>query len=175
MHFDAADVDVSRADAVVVAFHLDPGADFDVDCASGVNPGVDVDAAPHVDVDAVNDDVADNANTFGRPEQIIPRQKHPETYVSTLQGTSKPMAVFEPWTKQLPRSCFVSLLAVAFPLHLSPDLGCRTQCELGSWSSRFFLGLGAQNANWRMDGGLHLKLTDCEKAGAGSRTTSIFD
>ena len=83
MHFDVADVDVPRADAVVVAFHLDPGADFGVDCASGVNAGadvsVDIDAAPHVDVDAVNDDVAENANSFGRPERIIPRPKRPET------------------------------------------------------------------------------------------------
>ena len=47
MHFDVADVDALRADAVVVAFHLDPGADFDVDRASGVNAGVDV----SVDVD----------------------------------------------------------------------------------------------------------------------------
>ena len=83
MHFDVADVDVPRADAVVVAFHLDSDADFDVDCASGVNAGVDVsvdvDAAPRVDVDAVNDDVAENANSFGRPEQIIPRPKRPDT------------------------------------------------------------------------------------------------
>ena len=53
MHFGFPDVDVPRADAVVVAFHLDPAADFDVDCASGVNAGVDVsvdvDAAPHVE------------------------------------------------------------------------------------------------------------------------------
>ena len=78
----SADVDAPRADAVVVTFHLDPAADFDVDCASGVNAGVDVsvdvDAAPHVDVDTVNDDVAENANSFGRPEQISPRQKRPE-------------------------------------------------------------------------------------------------
>ena len=83
MHFDVADVDVPRADAVVVAFHLGPPANFDVDCASGVNAGVDVsvdlDAAPHVDVDVVNDDVAENTNSFGRPEQIIPRKKGPET------------------------------------------------------------------------------------------------
>ena len=46
VHLDVADVDASRADAVVVAFHLDPGADFDGDCASGVG-GVDV----SVDVD----------------------------------------------------------------------------------------------------------------------------
>ena len=79
MHFDAADVDVPRADAVVVTFHLDPAADFALDCESGVNAGVDVsvgvDAAPHVDVVAANDDVAENANSFGRPEKIIPRQK----------------------------------------------------------------------------------------------------
>ena len=42
MHFGFPDVDGSRADAVVVAFHLDPAADFDVDCASGVNAGVDL-------------------------------------------------------------------------------------------------------------------------------------
>ena len=76
VHFD---VDVPRADAVVVAFHLDSDADFDVDCASGVNAGCRVDAAPHVDVDALNDDVAENANSFGRSEQIIPRPKRPET------------------------------------------------------------------------------------------------
>ena len=83
VHFDVADVDVPRADAAVVAFHLGPAADFDVDCATGVNAGVDVsvdvDAAPHVDDDAVNDDVAENAHSFGRPEQIIPRPKRPET------------------------------------------------------------------------------------------------
>ena len=83
MHFDVADVDVPHADAVVVAFHLDPGAVFDVDGASAANAGVDVsvdiDAAPHVDVDAANDDVAENANSFGRPEQIIPRPKRPDT------------------------------------------------------------------------------------------------
>ena len=47
MHFDVADVVAPRADAVVVAFHLEPGAVFDVDCASGVGAGVDV----SVDVD----------------------------------------------------------------------------------------------------------------------------
>ena len=98
MHFDVADVDVPCAHAVVVDFHLDPAADFDVDCASGVNAGVDVDAAPRVDVDAVNDDVVENANSFGRPEQIIPRQIRPETRVFTLQGTQKPTGVYEPWT-----------------------------------------------------------------------------
>ena len=47
VHFDVADVVAPRADAVGVAFHLDPGAVFDVDCTSGVNAGVDV----NVDVD----------------------------------------------------------------------------------------------------------------------------
>ena len=83
VHFDVADVDIPRADAFLVAFHLDPAADFDVDSASGgnadVDVSVDVDAAPHVDVNAVNDDVAENTNSFGRPEQISPRQKCPET------------------------------------------------------------------------------------------------
>ena len=82
MHFDAADVDVPRADAVVVAFHLDPAAGFDVDCASGVNAGVyvsvDVDAAPHVDVDAVNDDVAENVNSFGRPNRSFQDKNVPK-------------------------------------------------------------------------------------------------
>ena len=50
VHLDVADVDASRADAVVVAFHLDPGADFDGDCASGVG-GVDVSVDVSVDVD----------------------------------------------------------------------------------------------------------------------------
>ena len=102
VHVDVADVDVPRADAVVVAFHLDPGSDFDVDFASCVNAGVDVsvdvDAAPHVDVDAVNDDVAENTNSFGRPEQIISRPKRPETWVLTLQSTQNPTADYEPWT-----------------------------------------------------------------------------
>ena len=44
VHFDVADVDAPRADGVVVAFYLDPGAVFDVDRASGVNGGVDVSA-----------------------------------------------------------------------------------------------------------------------------------
>ena len=75
----------------------------DVDCASGVDAGVDVsvdvNAAPHVDVDAVNDDVAQNANSFGRPEQIIPSQKRPGTCNLTRQSTQNPTAVYEPWTK----------------------------------------------------------------------------
>ena len=62
MHFNIADVDVPRVDAVAVAFYLDPAANFDVNYASGVNAGVDVsvdiDAAPHVDVDAMNIEVA---------------------------------------------------------------------------------------------------------------------
>ena len=29
LHFDVVDVDAPRADAVLVAFHLDPGAVFD--------------------------------------------------------------------------------------------------------------------------------------------------
>ena len=40
--FDLADVVAPRAHAALVAFILDPGAVFDVDCASGVNAGVDL-------------------------------------------------------------------------------------------------------------------------------------
>ena len=47
VHFDLANVVAPRAHAVIRAFHLGPGAVFDVDCASGVNAGVDV----SVDVD----------------------------------------------------------------------------------------------------------------------------
>ena len=43
------------------------------------NVCVDVDAAPHVDADAVNDDFAESAHSFGHTEQTIPRQKRPET------------------------------------------------------------------------------------------------
>ena len=47
LHLHAADVHAPRANAVVVAFYLDPGAVFDVDRASRVNGGLDV----SVDVD----------------------------------------------------------------------------------------------------------------------------
>ena len=40
---------------------------------------VDVDDATSVDVHDANDDVAENTNSFGRFEQITPRQKRPET------------------------------------------------------------------------------------------------
>ena len=46
VHFDVTDVDVPRADAVVVAFHLDPDADFAVGVNAGVDVSVGVDAAP---------------------------------------------------------------------------------------------------------------------------------
>ena len=47
LHLHVFAVDAPLANAVNVAFYIDPGAVFDVDRASGVNGGVDV----RVDVD----------------------------------------------------------------------------------------------------------------------------